>query len=168
MIYDASVCPQYRSSCIEREGVLDYTLAIFACDTVASAAIRGFPLSAGRTSFDEYAGSGRLKGRARTSRGKDVEQLFGGHLKRLRITECLPHVLEMFSGVRRHDGRLVRCDVERMQRRGDGLGRQRARAEWTERNLRAEQIASAGRVNHRTQKTRWRQHCSERSAASDA
>ena len=40
-----------------------------------------------------------------------------------------------------------------MQRRGDGLGRQRARAEWTERNLRGEQIASAGGVNHRTQKT---------------
>jgi hypothetical protein len=43
----------------------------------------------------------------------------------------------------RHDGRLVRCDVERMQRRGDGLGRHRARAEWTERNLRGEQAAAA-------------------------
>ena len=42
-----------------------------------------------------------------------------------------------------------------MQRRGDGLGRHRARAEWTDRHLRGEQTASAGGVNHRTRKTLW-------------
>jgi hypothetical protein len=97
-----------------------------------------------------------------------VEQPCRAEFAGLRITTFFPHVLDMFSGVRRHDGRLVRCDVERMQRRGDGLGRQRARAEWTERNLRGEQIASAGGVNHRAQKTLWRQNCSKRSAAFDA